>query len=142
MEVVGIGTIAQGSRSRSALERHGIRFVCKRVESIDPAARTAVAGGQTWEADQLVVALGAVPRPDLLPGLADHAHDVWNKRGVPAVRESLERLDRGRILIAVAGAPYPCPPAPYELAMLLDEYLRKRGVREQVELATATLHRS
>ena len=138
-ELVGIGTIAEGSRSRLALERHGIRFVCERVESIDPAARTAVAGGETWEADQLVVALGAVPRPDLVPGLAEHAHDVWDKRGVPAVRESLERLDSGRILIAVAGAPYPCPPAPYELAMLLDEYLRKRGVREQVELATATL---
>ena len=138
-ELAGIGTIAEGSRSRFTLERHGVRFVHERVQSIDPAAKCAIAANERWEADHLVIALGAVQRPDLVPGLAEHAHDIWNKGGIPAAHRTLEQLGGGRVLIVVAGAPYPCPPAPYECAMLLEEYFRKRGIRDNVELATATL---
>jgi sulfide:quinone oxidoreductase len=38
----------------------------------------------------------------------------------------------------IAGAPYTCPPAPYECALLLDEWLRERGLRERTELAIST----
>ena len=138
-DVFGIGTIEEGSRPRTSLADRRIRFVRGKVESIDPRARAAVVDGAEWEADQLVVALGAQQRPDLIPGLAEHGHDVWDKRGVPGLRSALEGFDGGRILIAVTGAPYPCPPAPYECAFLLDEWLRDRGLRERTEIATATL---
>ena len=40
-ELVGIGTVADGSRARSLLARHGIRVVEDEILSIDPAARAA-----------------------------------------------------------------------------------------------------
>jgi sulfide:quinone oxidoreductase len=138
-ELAGIGTISEGTRERSSLARHGIHPVHARIESIDPVAKRASAGGEVWEGDYLVVALGAERRPDLVPGLAVHAHDIWSKSAIPGARRALERLNSGRVLITVSGAPYPCPPAPYECAMLLDESFRKRGVRDTVEVATATL---
>ena len=138
-ELAGIGTISEGTRARSALARHGVRPVHARIESIDPVAKTAAADGEVWEGDYLVIALGAERRPDLVPGLADHAHDIWSKAGIPEARRGLEQLGSGRVLITVTGAPYPCPPAPYECAMLLDESFRSRGVRGAVDLATATL---
>ena len=138
-ELVGHATIAEGRRSREALALHGIDVVCGEVEAIDPDARSAVVAGEVVRGDYLVVALGAVPRPDLVPGLAEHGHDVWSTAGVPGARHALAELDGGRILVLVAGAPYPCPPAPFECVMHVDAYLRSRGLRERTELGVATI---
>ncbi len=138
-ELVGHGTIAEGSRSRSLLERHGVRVVQEEILSIDPAERAAETSGGRLEGDHLVIALGAVSRPDLVPGLAEHGHDVWGFAGVPAAAEALARFEGGRLLILIAGAPYPCPPAPYECAFHLHEHLQAHGLRDRTDLAVVTL---
>jgi sulfide:quinone oxidoreductase len=137
-ELVGIGTIAEGSRSRQLLTAHGIDFQQASVEAIEPTARAVRSDGESWQTDFLIVALGAEPRPDLVAGLDEHAHDVWEPARVPAAKAALEAFDGGRVAIVIAGAPYTCPPAPYECAMLLDEWLRERGLRERTELVVST----
>ena len=138
-ELVGHATIAEGSRRRDALSSLGIRVVSEGVESIDADARSATVGGEVIDGDYLVVALGAVPRPDLVPGLAEHGHDVWSTAGVPGAAKALASLAEGSALVLIAGAPYPCPPAPYECAMHIDGYLHSRGRREAVDLSVATV---
>ena len=138
-ELVGHATVADGSRSREHLSARTVRFVQAEIEEIDPASRAARVGGETIAADHLVVALGAVSRPDLVPGLGEHGHDVWDLAGVPAATEALARFDGGRIVVLIAGAPYPCPPAPYECAIHIDEHLRARGLRDRSEIAVATV---
>ena len=69
-------TVARGSRQRRLLERHGIEFVEAEVASIDPANRIAETTVGTLSGDNLVLALGAVSRPDLVPGLGERGHDV------------------------------------------------------------------
>jgi sulfide:quinone oxidoreductase len=138
-ELAGIGTIADGSRARTLLAAHGIRVLQEEITAIDPAARAAETSGGRLEGDNLVIALGAVSRPDLVPGLAEHGHDVWAFDGVAAAAGALGRFDVGRLLILIAGAPYPCPPGPYECAFHLDEHLRARGLRDRTDLAVVTL---
>jgi len=138
-ELVGHATIADGSRSRDVLNARGIRVVRGEIQEIDPHARSAEVDGETIEADYLVVALGAVSRPDLVPGLAEHGHDVWDLAGVPAATEALAQFDGGRIVVLIAGAPYPCPPAPYECAMHIHEHLRDRGIRDRSEIFVSTM---
>ena len=138
-ELVGHATIAAGTRSRTVLSGRGIRFVQEEILAVDPSARAATTVGGTIEADHLVVALGCEPRPDLIEGLAEHGHDVWDVAGVPAAAEALARFDGGAIAIVIAGVPYTCPPAPYECAMHVDEYLRERGIRERSSLAVSTV---
>jgi sulfide:quinone oxidoreductase len=137
-ELVGIGTIAEGSRSRRLLAGDGVEFVQASVEAIDPDARIVRADGRSWEADFLVVALGAEPRPDLVAGMAEHTYDVWEVARVPAARAALEAFAGGRVCVVIAGAPYKCPPAPYECALLVDEWLRERGLRERTQLLVST----
>jgi sulfide:quinone oxidoreductase len=137
-ELVGIGTIAQGSRSRRLLAAQGIDFQQARVSAIEPAARAVRSDGGSWRADFLIVALGARPRPDLVAGLAEHAHDVWEPARVPAAKAALEAFGGGRVAVVIAVAPYKCPPAPFECALLLDEWLRNRGLRERTELVVST----
>ena len=138
-ELVGHAWIADGSRSRDVLSEHGIEVILGEIESIDPEGRAAQVDGKRIKADHLVVALGAEPRPDLVPGLADHGHDVWSARSIPAASAALGEFDGGQIVVLVSGAPYSCPPAPFECAMLVDEHLRARGIRDRSEIAVATI---
>jgi sulfide:quinone oxidoreductase len=137
-ELVGIDTIEAGSRTRGALAAHGIDFRQGEVEAIDAGARSARVGGETLEADFLVVALGAEARPDLVTGLSEHAHDLWERARVPAARAALESLEGGLVAVVIAGAPYPCPPAPFECALLVDEWLRRHGLRDRTEVVVCT----
>lgn len=97
--LVGHGTIAEGSRARALLGERGLRVVEEEVVSIDAAARSAETTSGRLDGDHLVIALGAVSRPDLVPGLAEHGHDIWALAGVPDAAAALERFDGGRLLI-------------------------------------------
>lgn len=138
-ELVGHATVAEGSRERRLLARHGIKFVEAEITSIDAAGRSAETSAGTLSADRLVIALGAVSRPDLVPGLSEHGHDIWAFAGVAPAARALAEFDGGRVVVLVAGAPYPCPPAPYECALHLDEGLHSRGLRERSEISVTTL---
>ena len=138
-EIVGLGTIAEGSRPRSALAGGGIEVVEAEVTAIDPSGRSVETNVGHLQGDRMVVALGAEPRTDLVRGLAEYGHDVWSFRTAPLLRRALDSFGGGRVVVVIFGAPYPCPPAPYECAMLLDDHLRQRGLRERTHLSVVTL---
>jgi len=137
--VVGVGSFEEGSRSRHLLNRKGIEYLARDITSIDPHSRSIETDQGALDGDYLVVALGAEPRPDLVPGLAEHAHNVWDPAGVPGLEAALTDLDEGHIAIVIAGVPYTCPPAPFECTMLVDDHMRDRGVRERTHLSVTTL---
>ncbi len=85
--------------------------------------------GEELTADVLVVALGAERDPDAIPGLREHALDAYDRDRNAEIAAAVEGFAGGRVVIGVFGAPYPCPPAPYELAMMLTERLEERGLR-------------
>jgi sulfide:quinone oxidoreductase len=111
------------------IAKSGVRFLQETVTAIDPEARTATTESGTYEADALVVALGADYDLDATPGLADST-EFYSVAGAERLRELLPSFTRGRALVGVCGAPFKCPPAPSEAALLLDDYLRTRGRRE------------
>ncbi|HEU0303157.1 MAG TPA: FAD-dependent oxidoreductase, partial [Gaiellaceae bacterium] len=106
-QLVGHGMIDEGSRPRASLARHGVEFHEAAVEAIDAAARRAETSDGPLDGDHLVVALGAESRPDLVPGLAEHGHDVWSCAGARAAAAARAAFEGGRLLVLVAGAPYP-----------------------------------
>jgi len=136
--VVGHERMEDGRRRRAMIEKAGVRFVNERIVKLDPGARRVETESGTHEGDYLVVALGAEPRPDLVPGLTEHGHDLYEAEAIPGLAEAVERFAGGTIHIAITGGPYKCPPAPFETAMLLDEHLRTRGLRERSTLAVTT----
>ena len=127
------------SRPLDWLSRHGVEFLCGNVARIDPARREAEIGGQSLQADALVVALGAEYAPETIPGLTEAGLCIYTMEGATAIRDALDRFAGGRIIILTAAPQYKCPAAPYEAAMLVDSYLRERGLREKtsVELFAA-----
>ena len=113
----------------------GVRFLQSTIRSIDPAARRTVTDAGTFEADVLVVALGADYDMAATPGLVEGGHEFYTVAGAFALREVLPRFDRGPAIIGVCGKSFKCPPAPSETALLLDDYLTARGRREAAEIS-------
>jgi sulfide:quinone oxidoreductase len=137
--LVGLGTLEEGRRPCARLTGDGVRFIQTTIRGIDPGARQVQTENGSFDGDFLVIALGAEPRPDLVPGFGQHAHNLYDADAIPALTNAIQEFSGGRIVMLIAGVPYRCPPAPYECAMLLHEHLRSRGVRERTSLTVTTL---
>jgi sulfide:quinone oxidoreductase len=113
----------------------GVRFLQETVTAIDPVAKRVTTDRGTYDADVLVVALGAEVDPAATPGLAEGGHQFYSLSGAIRARSAVASFSRGRVIIGVASAPFKCPPAPSEAALLLDDYLTERGVRDACEIS-------
>lgn len=112
----------------------GVRFVQTEVMSIDPAARRVETGAGSFDADVLVVALGADLAPADTPGLVEGGHEFYTVAGAFALRQVLADFDGGRVVVGVTSTPFKCPPAPSEAALLMDDLLTARGRRGSSEI--------
>ena len=81
-----------------------------------------------------MIALGAEFDLAATPGLAEGGHEFYSVPGATRLREVLPAFSRGHAIVGVAAAPFKCPPAPSECALLLDDYLTTRGVRRACEI--------
>ena len=111
-----------------------VRFRQETITAIDPEARRVTTDLDTYEADVLVIALGADFDMAATPGLAEAGNEFYTVAGAETLREVLGTFTSGTAIVGVCGAPFKCPPAPSEAAILLDEYLRERGVRDAVRI--------
>lgn len=134
--LTGQSTLEAGQRPLDSLTSLGIRVMQDPVTRIDPAARTAWMGDQRLSADALVIALGAELAPDAVPGFGQYAYNVYDPQDIPRAAQALREFQGGKLLIGVFGVPYKCPPAPYEMALLIRETLESRGVQAEVEVFT------
>jgi sulfide:quinone oxidoreductase len=132
--LVGQSTLEAGRRPIDGLARLGVRVLHAPVTAIDPAARAAVVGGERIQADALVVALGAELAPESIPGLQEHAFNIYDATDIPRASQALAGFSDGRLLLGIFGIPYKCSPAPFEMALLIGDALRARRVRAQIEV--------
>jgi sulfide:quinone oxidoreductase len=101
------------------------------VRSLDRVGKTVSLGsGKTIPYDFLVVATGSHLHPELVPGLAEAADHFYSEAAALRLREKLLDFKGGTVLIGIGGLPYKCPVAPLEFTFLLDDYLRRQGLRD------------
>ncbi len=121
--------------SYSHIKKPGVVFRQESIKSIDPETRRVITSGGTYEADVLVVALGADYNIKATPGLSDAGNEFYSFEGAERVRKILPDFKKGNVIIGVTGFPFKCPPAPSETALLLHEYLTMRGVRKDCHIS-------
>ena len=112
----------------------GVRLVQETITSIDPAARHVTTENGSYEADFLVMALGADFDLAATPGLAEGGNEFYSVPGADRLREVLPTFTKGPAIVGICGFPYKCPPAPSECALTLHHYLTERGVRQDCEI--------
>jgi sulfide:quinone oxidoreductase len=130
--ILGISPLAYGTRHLASLREQGVMFVHGEITALDPARRGLRVDRAEVEADALVLALGAAHAVDAVPGLAEHGADAWTLGTIDRAHAAVDGFRGGRVLVGIFGAPYSCPPAPFELALLLVDRLEERGIAADV----------
>ena len=113
----------------------GVSFRQETITAIDPVARRVTTDRGTYEADVLVVALGADYEQAATPGLVEGGNEFYSFAGAVRLRQVLPTFSKGGAIVGVTSTPFKCPPAPSEAALLLHDYLTKRGVRDACEIS-------
>ena len=115
----------------SRIEKPSVRFVRETILSIDPEHRRVVTDAATYEPDILVVALGADVDPAATPGVVEEGTEYYSVEGANQVRSVLPAFAGGDAIVGVLGNFFKCPAAPFETAIMLHDYLEKRGLRDK-----------
>ena len=113
----------------------GVRFRQETITAVDPKARRVTTDHGAYEADVVVVALGADYDVDSTPGLAEGGNEFYSVAGAERLREVIPTFSKGHAIVGVTSTPFKCPPAPSEAALLLHDDLKTRGVREACEIS-------
>jgi sulfide:quinone oxidoreductase len=140
----GTYTQDQVVRKRHTFIPDGVDLVLAEIERVDAERNTVLlADGRALAYDHLVIATGTTPRPDQTPGMLGtqwrrSVFDFYTVEGSTALAAAMRSFDHGRLVIHITEMPIKCPVAPLEFAFLADAWLRRRGIRDQVELVYAT----
>lgn len=124
------------SHKYAEIVKPGVKFVQAEITQIDPQSRSVTTSAGHFTADFLVIALGADYDTAATPGL-DREHEFYNVASAFALQPVIENFAGGKVLVAVLGTPFKCPPAPSEAALLIHDHLVKKGLREQSSVTLA-----
>ncbi|MFC7229276.1 FAD-dependent oxidoreductase [Salinirubellus salinus] len=117
-----------------------VAFVQDEVTGVDPERRVVTGEADEYEYDVLVSAVGNSRRPDRVPGMlegwnrTDSVYPFYHESAAAALGDAVDAFDGGTFLVTVPDTPIKCGGAPLKLTMLMEEYLRERGVREDAEV--------
>ena len=116
----------------------GIEVVQAEGQEIDPERAIVRANGDDLAYDYLVVTLGADLAPEVMPGYVETAYNFFDLEGTTKLWSALQRFEGGRVAVLVSAMPFKCPAAPYEAAMLIEDVLRRRGIRDRCQVQVFT----
>jgi sulfide:quinone oxidoreductase len=123
--------------------RHRLTLVDRPVTAVDPAGRRiTVAGGETVDYDQVLIATGAALAFDLIPGLGPHGghtQSICTPEHALQAREAWRRfLEEPGPLVVGAAPGAGCFGPAYEFVLMADHDLRRRGLRDRVPITYVT----
>jgi sulfide:quinone oxidoreductase len=122
-------------RPEKSLLDANVHLVVDEIDRIDVRGQgVELASGERLRYDQLVIATGSRIVPEEMGHFAEEAHHFYTPEASARLRSALDAFRGGRIVIGIAGIPYKCPPAPLEVAFLIESELRERGLRDRTEM--------
>jgi sulfide:quinone oxidoreductase len=130
--LLGRRTAEQVLLPYSALALPGVEFRQELITEIDAEHRHVRTENDSYEADLLVIALGAEYDASATPGFIEDGYEYFTLAGAERLRDALPSFEGGNI--SVLGEPYKCPPAPFEGAFLLEDYFTGCGIRDRVTI--------
>src|ERR671924_47932 len=123
--------------SKEKVSQKGIKFINTEVNGIDVKNSIVRTGQAEFAYDYLVIALGAELVPEKVPGFQSAFH-MYTLEDAMKLRDALSSFRGGSVRLVVCSTPFKCPPAPYEAAMLIDDYLRSKGLRDKSDIQIFT----
>ena len=130
----GTRTFENSTGSLNELRKKEIDFIKDEILSINLKDKNVKTKIHEISFDFLIISMGAVLAPQRILGLEQNGFNLYDHNQLLEIREKLENIESGKIAICIMGMPYKCPPAPFEASLLIDSMLRKRGIRDSVQI--------
>ncbi len=130
----GTRTFENSIGSLNELSKKEINFIKEEILEINSQNKIIKTKSQNIKFDFLIISTGAVLAPQKIPGLVENGFNLYDHEQLLEIRDKLESIESGKIAISIMGMPYKCPPAPFEASLLIDSMLRKRGVRDSIQI--------
>ena len=95
--------------------------------------------GKELKYHSVVLACGVIADPSTIPGIEDHVNICSESHVARQKQEIIDLVEKAKtekvvFCLSITVNPYKCPPAPYELIFLVDEYLKNAGVRDNARV--------
>jgi sulfide:quinone oxidoreductase len=115
----------------AAIDKPGVDFRREAITAIEPERRRVTTDAGEYEAEHLVVALGADYDVTSTPGVVLGENEFYSVPGAEHLAGVIPGFEEGDAVIGVCDAPFKCPPAPSEACLLLHDDLVERGIRDR-----------
>jgi len=135
--MVGEKTEQEVTVSKEKISQKGIQFVNSEIKEIDVKNSLVRTDRGEFAYDFLIVALGAELAPEKVSGFESAFH-MYALEAAKKLRDALSSFKGGLLRLVVSSTPFKCPAAPYEAAMLIDDYLRGKGLRDKSDIQIFT----
>jgi len=123
-------------RSLRPLARKGIDIVNDSVEKVSIQKKIVKTKTGEYSYDHLIIATGADYATSLIPGFEEYANHAYDLEHATKFRDHVQKFKGGRLIVAISRVPFKCPPAPYEVALLLEQHFRSTGRKSTVQIFT------
>ena len=130
----GSRTFENSIGSLNELPKKQINFIKDEIIEINTKNNFVKTKSENILFDFLIISMGAVLAPEKIPGLRDNGFNLYDHNQLNQINEKLNKIQSGKIAIVIMGMPYKCPPAPFEASLLVDSMLRKREIRNSVQI--------
>jgi sulfide:quinone oxidoreductase len=117
-----------------SITKKGIEFVNEPVTVIDPQQRIVKTTTKEFSYDYLIIAVGVELAPEKISNLATYGTILYDIEHVPKIRQRILDMKSGRLVFAITGMPYKCPPAPFEAALIINAMLKELGKRNAITI--------
>ena len=130
----GTRTFENSIGSLNELPKKQINFIKDEIIEINYNNNFVKTNSENISFDFLIISMGAVLAPERVTGLVENGFNLYDHNQLDEIHQKLDKIESGKIAIVIMGMPYKCPPAPFEASLLVDSMLRKRGIRDSVQI--------
>jgi sulfide:quinone oxidoreductase len=120
----------------------GVNFVLDTITNIDPKNKVVSTKEGKYDYDWIVIGTGCRVVPEEVEGMMDDwrgdIHDFYTPDGAAALMPKMHEFTKGKLILNIAETPYKCPVAPLEFLYMADDFFKKRGVRQNIEIELVT----
>lgn len=132
--IAGSREFETSKRSLGNVTQKGIEFINENVTKIDLQNKIVRTSYRRLHYDYLIISLGVELAPEQIPGLKENGLILYDLNDVPKIRDAVRKMKSGKIVVAITGLPYKCPPAPYEAALLIRSVLEEAGSSDAIQM--------
>lgn len=131
--MVGKRKPKQVYKNTRKIKGSGIEVILGEIEKVNPKEKSVFVNGKEYKGDYMVVSLGVEQITE--HNLNKYGHDFYTLGGATKFNEQLQNFQGGKIAVLVSALPFKCPAAPYEAAMLIKDFIRKKGLSNKSEIS-------